>query len=52
MDSTEIYTLYAVAAIVGLVKDGWDAEKVADMADYIARLMIARQAKWGTENGL
>jgi len=52
MGSTEIYSLYAAAALVGLLKDGWDAEKAADKADYVARLMVARQQKWAAECGL
>jgi hypothetical protein len=53
MDSTEIYTLYAAAALVGLLsREGEGVEDSAHKADYAARLMIALQAKWAAECGL
>lgn len=52
MDSTDIYTVYAAFALVGLLQTKTDAEAAADKADYVARLMIARQAKWAEEVGL
>ena len=52
MDSTEIYTLYAAAALVGLVREGKSPDIIAEFADRVAREMIALQAKWARENGL
>jgi hypothetical protein len=52
MDSTEIYALYAAAAIIGLMNNKTNVNHVAEFADVVARDMIALQAAWAKENGL
>jgi hypothetical protein len=50
MTDNDAYTLFAAAAIVGLMNNKTRVEDVHEYADIVARNMVAAQKKFDSDN--